>query len=161
MKTQDANDVMIALIRQQTGAQTILTGDDNQSIYGFRGATNALIKFDFPEYPLMTSWRFGPEIARLAKSDSQGQELSLGAHRRRTVRESDAQRREPTDGHSLSRSNAGMVDAALEQLAAGRKVAILGGADAVASMIEGAYSLFLTGKIRPSGVSASSRTGAN
>ena len=62
-EAQDVNDVMRAVVLAQP-AQTVVVGDSHQSIYGFRGAIDALK--DWPAdivLPLTQSWRFGPDAA--------------------------------------------------------------------------------------------------
>ncbi|MFL9611004.1 UvrD-helicase domain-containing protein [Methylobacillus sp. Pita2] len=63
---QDANPVTLQILVNQN-TPFILVGDNNQSIYGFRGAVDALQQFsDATEYRLSGSFRFGPEIAMAA-----------------------------------------------------------------------------------------------
>lgn len=64
---QDANKVVAAIIKLQTHAQVIAVGDENQAIYGFTGAINALDSFEAKHVlPLTKSFRFGPAIATAA-----------------------------------------------------------------------------------------------
>jgi superfamily I DNA/RNA helicase len=64
-EAQDANPVTAAIVNAFEGGK-ILVGDQNQSIYAFRGAKNAMADFKAKEYLLRTSFRFGPEIAAMA-----------------------------------------------------------------------------------------------
>ncbi len=62
-EAQDINDVQREVVQSQP-TQTLVVGDTYQSIYGFRGAKDALK--DWPAdvtLPLTQSWRFGPAIA--------------------------------------------------------------------------------------------------
>jgi N12 class adenine-specific DNA methylase len=62
-EAQDVNALMRQVIVDQP-AQTVVVGDSHQSIYGFRGAIDALK--DWPAdivLPLTQSWRFGPAAA--------------------------------------------------------------------------------------------------
>jgi hypothetical protein len=72
-EAQDINPVLarvlmdMAAVDPETGVskmQIIVVGDENQAIYGFRGATDLLqqIKLDH-DLPLTKSWRFGPQVA--------------------------------------------------------------------------------------------------
>jgi len=73
-EAQDSNDAMMDIINRQT-CQVIMVGDSYQSIYGFRGATSALDKFDADEYVLNGSFRFGDLLANKATnllSDDKG-----------------------------------------------------------------------------------------
>ncbi len=66
-EAQDANPVIAAIIKLQTHAQVIAVGDENQAIYGFTGAINALDSFEAKHVlPLTKSFRFGPAIAAAA-----------------------------------------------------------------------------------------------
>lgn len=64
-ESQDLNPVIISII-EKAKLPAIIVGDPWQSIYRFRGAVNAMEAFSGPELPLTQSWRFGPEVARLA-----------------------------------------------------------------------------------------------
>ncbi|WP_196888324.1 UvrD-helicase domain-containing protein [Rubrivivax gelatinosus] len=65
-EAQDANEVLLDLILEQK-CRLILVGDEHQSIYGFRGALNALEQVEADEELLLTnSFRYGAGIARLA-----------------------------------------------------------------------------------------------
>ena len=67
-ESQDANPVTLDIVLQQN-SRKILVGDKYQSIYGFRGAINALasVKADKTLY-LTTSFRFGEGIAKIASA---------------------------------------------------------------------------------------------
>lgn len=62
---QDSSDCVIDIISRQN-AEIVLVGDDAQSIYGFRGAVNAMKKFGGEVGRLSMSFRFGPAIAEAA-----------------------------------------------------------------------------------------------
>lgn len=66
-EAQDLDEVMLDIFRNAQ-AQTIWVGDDFQSIYGWRGAINALEKVDLPELQLTQSFRFGQTVGDLASS---------------------------------------------------------------------------------------------
>jgi hypothetical protein len=65
-EAQDANPVTTAIIRQQK-CPVVLVGDRYQSIYAFRGASNALQTFKADRVLRLTnSFRFGPGVADIA-----------------------------------------------------------------------------------------------
>jgi superfamily I DNA/RNA helicase len=67
-EAQDTSDCVIDIVMQQMdrGTQVVCVGDTYQSIYGWRGAVNALAKIDTKSTPLSQSWRYGPEVASVA-----------------------------------------------------------------------------------------------
>lgn len=68
-ESQDSNPVTTALIQAQVNAGLVVVGDPHQSIYSFRGANNALNKFDTDiTYYLTKSFRFGQGIADIANA---------------------------------------------------------------------------------------------
>lgn len=62
---QDVNPCLLDIFVNQD-CQKILVGDNYQSIYGWRGAVNAMEALDYKELYLTQSFRFGQEIADLA-----------------------------------------------------------------------------------------------
>lgn len=64
---QDASPVMLDIFTKQNAVKVIV-GDTHQQIYGWRYAVNALSAFNYDDYYLSESFRFGPEIAELATS---------------------------------------------------------------------------------------------
>lgn len=67
-EAQDSNPVILDIFMNQEHAKRILVGDHRQSIYQWRGATNAMQKVDCVSGKLTKSFRFGEEIANIAKS---------------------------------------------------------------------------------------------
>lgn len=61
-EAQDANPVTLDIVLRQ-GIPVIFVGDENQEIYGFRGAINAMRVIDAEEQFLTQSFRFGQNIA--------------------------------------------------------------------------------------------------
>lgn len=65
-EAQDLNPVMRSII-QKTGLPVIAVGDPYQQIYSWRGAENALEQLGGENYFLTQSFRFGEEIAEVAR----------------------------------------------------------------------------------------------
>jgi len=63
---QDASGVMLDVLLAQK-ARKVIVGDVHQQIYAWRQAVNSLQKVPFPTYQLSTSFRFGDEIAEMAR----------------------------------------------------------------------------------------------
>lgn len=64
-EAQDASPAMLDVFLKQK-ATKVIVGDTHQQIYSWRNAVNSLEKADFPVYNLSNSFRFGPDIAKLA-----------------------------------------------------------------------------------------------
>jgi F-box protein, helicase, 18 len=71
-EAQDTNPVTASIIQQQTHATRLYIGDRHQSIYKFRGATNAMDEMSAdPSAKLLhlsRTWRFGPKVAEIANT---------------------------------------------------------------------------------------------
>lgn len=68
-EAQDTAPVLLDILKQQTHALVILVGDDNQQIYDWRGAVNAMGAFPgAPRRLLSQSFRFGQAVADVANS---------------------------------------------------------------------------------------------
>ncbi|MYW48844.1 UvrD-helicase domain-containing protein [Streptomyces sp. SID161] len=128
-EAQDTNDVLAAVLLRQEHAQRIAVGDSAQQIYSWRGANDALEGFvrelGCPGLTLSQSFRFGPAIAARANIWLQ----LIGAPLRLTGWEAAESTVGPLDSPDaiLCRSNAGAMGIVMEGLAAGRKVALVGG----------------------------------
>lgn len=136
---QDASPVMLSIVQQQNG-QLILVGDSYQSIYGWTGAVDALERAD-PDAPrtwLTKSFRFGPEIADIANDvlrDLDAPVEVTGAGPAGFVGEIER------PDVMLFRTNAKAVATALQELRAGTRVALVGGADEVVNFARSADEL--------------------
>lgn len=66
-EAQDANPITVNILKRQN-IPLVVVGDHYQSIYGFRGAVDALEQFSGEHFMLTNTFRFGPEIAQAANS---------------------------------------------------------------------------------------------
>ncbi|MFE4647696.1 UvrD-helicase domain-containing protein [Streptomyces sp. NPDC056707] len=128
-EAQDTNDVLSAVLLDQEHAQRIAVGDSAQQIYSWRGANDALATFvrtlGAPELTLSQSFRFGPAIAEEANRWLH----VIGAPLRLTGYDQAASSVGPVSEPDaiLCRTNSGAMGIVMEGLAAGRKVALVGG----------------------------------
>lgn len=68
-EAQDTAPVFLSILQQQTHALLVLVGDDNQQIYEWRGAVNAMASFrGAPRRLLSQSYRFGQAVADVANA---------------------------------------------------------------------------------------------
>lgn len=70
-EAQDTNAIVSYVVMNQQRARVVLIGDRHQSIYGFRGAKNAMEFFasaGATVIKLTNTWRFGPKTAMLANA---------------------------------------------------------------------------------------------
>ncbi len=154
-EAQDANPVMIAALEKMKdhGAQIVLVGDTHQSIYGWRGAVDAMAKFpDFAQTYLTESFRFGKNIAQKAQLflDAGGEKNQLigrnqndGIFRDGMMSEGDGPDSFAGDA-ILCRSNAGVIQETLNQIGSGNTPYVEGGAENAAKLLEALYSLYQT-----------------
>ncbi|MFI1204819.1 UvrD-helicase domain-containing protein [Streptomyces sp. NPDC020883] len=148
-EAQDVNPVLDGALRAalKQGVQVVAVGDANQSIYSFRGATDALSHFPVDvQLTLTQSFRFGDAIA-----DAGNRFLRLLGTRMRLkgLPDKPAERAElgPDDVDAiLTRTNATAVTEALSALDRGKRVAVAGGLDEIRKFIAAVEQLRQTGK---------------
>ncbi len=140
-EAQDASPVMLAIVQQQTQAQTVYVGDPFQQIYSWRGAVNAMDKIDCPRTcALSQSFRFGPAVAEVANRILN---VHLNANVKLQGDPAIASRIEALEQPhcEISRTNGRVVSTLMRHLKDGRKVAVVGGTQAMIMLIEGAKTL--------------------
>ena len=138
-EAQDINPVLRKVIQDQP-MQTVVVGDSNQSIYGFRGAIDALKNWPAQvTLPLTQSWRFGPAVADVGNrflhllgspwllTGNPALDSSIGL-----VDDPDAM---------LARTNAGAVTCVFDAFDRGKRVALMGGGRAIEDIAKAAKDL--------------------
>jgi len=133
-EAQDADPVLLDVLRHQS-AQLVLVGDPHQAIYGWRGARDALAGWRGATLPLTHSWRFGPEIAEAANAVL----TRLGAPYPLVG----AGPGSPPHGPAayIARTTLGLLGEAVRVMERRTPVALLGGAEPVAGLLEAAHTL--------------------
>lgn len=112
-EAQDANPPVAAVVAAQVHAQLVYVGDQNQQMYGWRGAVDAMSKVDGYRLALTKSFRFGPRIAEMA---NQWLRMLGSVHRVVGHDPIDSQvgRFDGMPDALLCRTNAGALDAILQ-----------------------------------------------
>lgn len=138
-EAQDINGVLRKLVQDQP-IQKVVVGDTYQSIYGFRGAEDALA--DWPAdvtLPLTQSWRFGPKIAERADDFLRllGAPFELVGNPAldSTVGAVD------TPDAVLCRTNVGTVGEVFRGFDEGKRVALVGGGNDIRKLARAAQDL--------------------
>lgn len=139
-EAQDASPVMMDIISKQTHAQVIWVGDDNQEIYAWAGAVNAMEKIESDNVTYLTkSFRFGQAVA-----DEANRVLAMLGVEQKVVGfekvDSTVGEIEQADA-ILCRSNARVVQNLFAELDAGRRPAIVGGGKEIKSFCRAAEKL--------------------
>lgn len=143
-EAQDADPVQLQIVLNQKkyGTQVVVVGDEQQVLYEWRGAVNALQQFESAgaELAFLTqSFRFGPAVADVANT------ILARNNARMTVRGFD--KIETVVGPVsdpkaiLCRTNAGAIRALFGEKAKGRKAHLVGGTTDVVWFCESAQAL--------------------
>lgn len=142
-EAQDANPVVMRLVQKQgqAGAQVVAVGDPNQAIYGWRGAIDAMDKFDAAyRLHLSKSFRFGQAVADEANKwlDLLDAELRVeGFERINSVVVDD----ERAPAAILCRTNGMAVAQVMAAFEQRRRPALVGGGDNIIRLAEAAITL--------------------
>jgi hypothetical protein len=138
-EAQDANPCIEGVVKNQE-AQVIMVGDSAQQIYAWRGAEDAMERFDAPHrLTLSQSFRFGPAVA-----DEANKWLGvLNAPLRLKGFDQIESEIVPLETAKaiLCRTNASVVAEALHQQQDDKRVAIVGGTGEIRAFAEAAQDL--------------------
>lgn len=143
-EAQDLNEVNIAIVQLwMNQAQMVVVGDDNQSIFMWRGAQNALRKMQIKRLLCLTqSFRFGPELAEIATHIIRclrKEEIPplVGNPNMETKVLWDGT---PNGRHTiLCRTNMGLMDETLNVIQEGKSVCVVGKLDESIRLLESAW----------------------
>ena len=143
-EAQDANGAVANVVERQTQAVRAIIGDGAQAINGWNGAVNAIKKFAETAgvvLPLSKSFRFGQAIA-----DTGNLFLRLLEVPENTLVKGFEQIHSMvgmlvTPDAVLCRTNGGCIAVAMDYLATGRRVHIVGGGKTYKELAEGAQHL--------------------
>lgn len=138
-EAQDSSPVVAAVVNAQEHAQRCLVGDENQAIYGWRLAVNAMRDFGGKRLRLTKSFRFGPAVA-----DEANKWLTVLCSPLRLTgfeRLNSAVAAVPDPDAILCRTNAEAVAHVMGALRDGRRPALVGGGTDIRRLAEAAASL--------------------
>lgn len=136
---QDMNEAFLHYLTR-IRIPIILVGDTYQAIYGFRGAINAINRFEAPRKHLTRSWRFGQDIANIANrilahtTQPPTYEIQGNPDRHTTIQAGTA-----TKGLILARTNAQLFDYLINTT---KRFYIEGGYDTFKAEINHAIKLY-------------------
>lgn len=140
-EAQDADPIIAQIVMGQADhSQLVLVGDQNQAIYAWRGAVDAMETFDTTHRAALTqSWRFGPEVAELGNMLLR----VLGSHLEMRGTPSIPSRVGKVDPHDtiLCRTNARSITETLLAQSDGKRVHVVGGGAEVKRFAAGAKQL--------------------
>ncbi|MFE9099053.1 UvrD-helicase domain-containing protein [Streptomyces sp. NPDC007264] len=139
-EAQDTNPVIEEVFtNQRTHAQLVMVGDSAQAIYGWRGARDVMTDFDGDQLSLSQSFRFGPALAEEANRWLAIVEAPI---RLQGTPDIDTLIGPVADPDAiLCRTNVGAMMEILDLLNNNRRVALVGGGDALAALASAAADL--------------------
>lgn len=144
-EVQDANGVILDIVGKQR-AQKIYVGDSFQQIYSWRGAINALKHIHTKETAYITqSFRFGDAIADMANKilqnyiDPQYRPPLIKGLSEKYSSVTDKCITDPDC--IICRTNVGVITEVFTELSKGKRVHLMGGKNAVVSLLLGAQDL--------------------
>lgn len=151
-EAQDADELMLDIIRSQEGVQRILVGDRAQAIYSWRGAVNSMDSFPEANRARLTrSWRFGQTIA----DEAQKWLDLLGSDMRILGSPGVSSAVAPSIGYRdteavVCRTNGGAIGEVFDALEEGRRVGVAGErkAEELQKLAKAAVELQEKGKTR-------------
>lgn len=141
-EAQDTAPVMLNVLKQQSHALLVLVGDDNQQIYEWRGAVNAMAAFrGAPRKLLSQSFRFGQSVADVANAVLAGLEESTDLVMRGLPSIPTRVCAVSSPRCYLFRTNAGAVSRLMLAREEGKRGHLIGGSEEVIKFCDAAVDL--------------------
>lgn len=141
-ESQDLNGVTAAILAEQD-VQVVYVGDEHQQIYEWRGSVNMMQRIDAPITHLTQSFRWGPEVARVANAILALKEPTPPALRGWPERDTRLATIPPGERHTvICRTNVRVFRHALELVDAGRAIAVVGSLAGPVRLMRSAYALW-------------------
>lgn len=140
-EAQDSNGVVTSVVQHQT-TQVAAVGDRNQSIYAWRGATDAMDAFGSVHHVYLTkSFRFGPRIAEEANKWLEVLGAKLRLEGSSVIRSRVLDEEGEASRAILCRTNAEAISTLIRAHAAGTRVALVGDGREIVSFARAAQEL--------------------
>jgi superfamily I DNA/RNA helicase len=144
-ESQDTNGVLAGVIRRQDHLQRILVGDSQQRLFSWRGTVDMMSEFEHAEKRQLTqSFRFGDAVAEEANLWLEYLDAPLRLRGLSSINS----RLEHLDAPDaiLCRTNAAVIEQAMEAQRLGFDVGVVGGTEEIASFAAAVESLRTMGK---------------
>lgn len=139
-EAQDANGLLLGILEHQQ-SQVVFVGDRYQQIYSWRGAVNAMERYEAAKIARLTqSFRFGPAVADVANevlTKILGSEYKISGNDARAS----AVVRVPSPDAILCRTNAECIRQVMRALTQNLKVKLQGGTSELKATIKGIEEL--------------------
>lgn len=140
-EAQDSNDCTMKFLRNQKGAQVILIGDPAQTLYGWRGSSDQILRFEGPKLRLTQSFRFGPAVAEEAAKHLAHTRTGVEIRGLPSIKDVVTDENLSNPDVILTRTNAGAMLYAMSYLTTGRRVAMVKGTKRILSLAYSAGAL--------------------
>lgn len=142
-EAQDLNPCMDAIVNSQWDMGRVWVGDSNQQIYGWNGAVDAMNRPGVPSVMLSQSFRFGQAVADAANLLLARLPTEMVLSGTPSIR---SERRAcPDAGTVLCRTNGGAIHEFMDAVEAGKRPALVGGAQEIIRFARGAQDLIERG----------------
>ncbi|MET7540061.1 UvrD-helicase domain-containing protein [Streptomyces sp. NPDC005507] len=139
-EAQDTNPVVEQVfLAQRDHAQLVMVGDSAQAIYRWRGARDVMTGFDGTQLALSQSFRFGPPLAEEANRWLAIADAPIRLTGTIAVPTELGPLAQPDA--VLCRTNVGAMGQAMDTLATGRRVSLVGGGGSLRALAEAARDL--------------------
>ncbi|WP_237074061.1 UvrD-helicase domain-containing protein [Mycobacteroides abscessus] len=139
-EAQDSNPVVTQLVQDQSQSQLIAVGDSCQSMYGWRGAVDALSGWDADvELFLSQSWRFGQPVAD--EANKWLSQIDTPMRLKGNPNKQSILAALETPNAVLCRTNAEAMRQVMSMLDEGRKVSLVGKGSSIRALAEAAAEL--------------------
>lgn len=140
-EAQDSNWATLHLLKAQVNSQLIAVGDPAQQLYSWRGASDIMGEFGGKRLPLSKSFRFGERIAEEANKWLEHTQTPIRVTGNEQMDSIVTDRPLQRVDAVLCRSNAAVMERAIEEMESGKKVAIVGGTQALVTLARAAGDL--------------------